>query len=125
MLMHRDTMMCFAADWIANWNRRDVEAVLRHFADEAEFVSPVAREIVGEAVLQGKERIRAYWSTALDRIPTLHFTLDHATWDATHRKLTVVYIAERAGRRRRACEIMTFDAAGRQVKGEAFYGADL
>ena len=125
MLMHHDTMMGFAADWIANWNRRDVEAVLRHFADEAEFVSPVARDVVGEAVLKGKEKIGAYWRTALDRIPTLHFTLDHATWDVTHRELTVIYIAERSGRRRRACEIMTFDAAGQQVRGEAFYGADL
>lgn len=125
MLMHHDTMMGFAAEWVANWNHRDVEAVLRHFAEEAEFVSPVARDVVGEAVLKGKERIRAYWRTALDRIPSLHFTLDHATWDAAKRELTVVYIAERAGRRRRACEIMTFDAAGRQVRGEAFYGADL
>jgi ketosteroid isomerase-like protein len=125
MLMHHDTMMGFAAEWVANWNQRDVEAVLQHFAEDAEFVSPVAREFVGEATLKGKERIRVYWRTALDRIPTLHFTLDHATWDATQRELTVIYIAERAGRRRRACEIMTFDAAGRQVRGEAFYGADL
>ncbi|MGH1572438.1 nuclear transport factor 2 family protein [Methylobacterium sp. P31] len=123
--MHHDLMMGFAADWITNWNQRDVEAVLRHFAEEAEFVSPIAHEVVGEAVLKGKEMIRAYWCTALDRIPTLHFTLDHATWDATQRELTVIYIAERAGRRQRACEIMTFDAAGRQIRGEAFYGADL
>jgi hypothetical protein len=125
MLMHHDTMMGFAAEWIANWNQRDLDAVLQHFAEEAEFVSPVARDIVGKAVLKGKERIRAYWRTALDRIPSLHFTLDHATWDAAKCELTVVYIAERAGRSRRACEIMTFDAAGRQIRGEAFYGADL
>jgi hypothetical protein len=125
MLMQHDTMMSFASNWVANWNQRDVEAVLQHFDEEAEFVSPVARDVVGEAVLKGKERIRAYWRIALDRIPILHFTLDHATWDAEHRELTVIYTAERAGRRRRACEIMTFDASGQQVRGEAFYGADL
>ncbi|MDP4023370.1 nuclear transport factor 2 family protein [Methylobacterium sp. NEAU 140] len=125
MEMSRDAMMRFAAAWIANWNRRDVEAVLGHFADDATFVSPVARDVVGEAVLTGKEGIGAYWRAALDRIPSLRFTLDHATWDDARRELTVIYVAERDGRRRRACEIMTFDAAGRQVRGEAFYGADL
>jgi hypothetical protein len=29
MLMHHDTMMGFAAEWVANWNQRDVEAVLQ------------------------------------------------------------------------------------------------
>jgi len=32
----------FAKDWSAAWNRRDVEAVLRHFHDDVVFTSPVA-----------------------------------------------------------------------------------
>lgn len=125
MRMSHDSMMSFAAGWIDAWNRRDVEAVLQHFADDAEFVSPVARDVVGTAVLTSKEQIRAYWRSALDRIPRLHFSLDHASWDDAMRTLTVVYVADLAGRRRHACEIMRFDAAGRQIRGEAFYGAEL
>jgi hypothetical protein len=29
-------MMMFAETWIAAWNRRDVDAVLAHFAEEAQ-----------------------------------------------------------------------------------------
>jgi hypothetical protein len=35
MQMTYESMMIFAETWIANWNRRDVEAVPAHFAEEA------------------------------------------------------------------------------------------
>ena len=38
-------------------------------------------------------------------------------------KLNVVYEANLNGERKRACEIMQFDTLGRQIKGEALYGA--
>jgi hypothetical protein len=44
-------MVSFAVTWIANWNQCDVEVMLRRFADEAEFVRPITRDVVGEAVL--------------------------------------------------------------------------
>ena len=37
--------------------------------------------------------------------------------------MNVVYEANLNGERKRACEIMQFDASGRQIRGEAFYGA--
>ena len=123
MQMNYESMMSFAATWLANWNRRDIEDVLAHFADEAEFVSPVAAKVTGSAVLRGKAEIRRYWQAALSRITTLEFTLDHAAWDEKLRELNVVYEANLAGERKRACEIMRFDAAGRQIGGEALYGA--
>ena len=62
-------------------------------------------------------------ATALARISSLEFKLDHAAWDEKRRELNVVYEANRNGERKRACEIMQFDAAGRQIRGEALYGA--
>jgi ketosteroid isomerase-like protein len=78
MEMTYDSMMRFAEAWIAAWNRRDVDAVLEHYADEAEFVSPVARSVVGRPTLRNKKEIEQYWRAALDRIPSLEFKLDHA-----------------------------------------------
>src|SRR5205085_11775812 len=37
----------FARAWVDAWNRRDVEAVLAHFADDAVFISPKAERVVG------------------------------------------------------------------------------
>ena len=123
MPMTYESMMRFADAWIANWNARDVDAVLAHFADDAQFVSPIASSFVGRPVLQNKRELADYWRTGLSRITTLEFKLDHASWDERRRELTVVYEANLNGERKRACEIMQFDASGRQVRGEALYGA--
>jgi len=118
-------MMSFAERWIANWNRHDIEAVLTHFTDDAQFISPVANNVVGRPVVRNKEELRAYWQTAMTRVTALEFKLDHASWDEHRRELTVVYQARLNGECKRACEIMEFDSSGRQIRGEAFYGAPL
>jgi steroid delta-isomerase len=123
MQMNYDAMRRFAEEWVAAWNRRDVDAVLAHYADDAQFVSPVASAVVGRAVLRDKQELAGYWRAALARIATLEFRLDHAVWDERRRELVVVYEANLNGERKRSCEIMRFDAAGRQVGGEALYGA--
>ena len=125
MLVNYERIMEFAERWIANWNRRDIEAVLAHFAEDAEFVSPLASKAVGRSVLRNKEEIRAYWQAAMARVSVLEFTLDHASWDERRRELTIIYRASLNGECQRACEIMAFDPSGRQIRGEAFYGASL
>jgi len=123
MHMSYDSMMAFAESWIAAWNRRDVDAVLAHYAEAAQFVSPVASNVVGRPILRDKKELEHYWRTALGRISSLEFRLDHAAWDERRRELNVVYEANLNGERKRACEIMQFDASGRQIRGEALYGA--
>jgi len=67
----------FAAEWIAAWNAHDLPRILSHYTDDFEMASPRIRDIAGVAsgVLRGKPAVGAYWSTALARIPDLHFTL--------------------------------------------------
>ncbi len=123
MNMTYEAMMAFAESWIAAWNRRDVEAVLAHYSDEARFVSPVASKLTGRRALRNRKELEDYWRIALERISSLEFKLDHAAWDERRRELNVVYEANLNGERKRACEIMQFDASGRQISGEALYGA--
>lgn len=123
--MTNEQMMAFAREWVANWNRRDVEAVLSHFAEDADFVTPLAVRYSGRAFLHGKAEIAAYWNAAMQHIEVLEFTLDHASWDERLSELTVVTEANLNGERKRASEIMRFGSDGLQVRGEAFYGAPL
>ena len=81
MQMTYKSMMAFAEAWIAAWNRRDVEAVLAHYSEEAQFVSPVARNLVGRPILRNRKELGDYWRTALELISLLEFKLDHAAWD--------------------------------------------
>jgi steroid delta-isomerase len=66
--MTYESMMTFAESWISAWNRRDVEAVLAHFSEDAQFVSPVARTLIGRPILRNKKELEDYWRTALARI---------------------------------------------------------
>jgi hypothetical protein len=68
----------FSREWVSAWNAHDVEAVLAHFHDDVVFTSPVALELLPETngVVRGKSALRAYWVTALARIPELEFTIE-------------------------------------------------
>ena len=73
--MNVDEARTFAKQWVDAWNAHDVDAVLSHFADDAEFSSPVAAQLLPEThgVLRGKPAIRGYWELGMQRIPDLHF----------------------------------------------------
>ena len=68
----------FSREWANAWNSRDLEAVLRHFHDDAVFTSPVAAQVVPSSggVIRGKEALRAYWTEGLRRVPDLHFVVE-------------------------------------------------
>jgi len=65
----------FAQEWVDAWNAHDIDGVLAHFADDAEFSSPVAAQLLPGTggVLRGKAAIRAYWAVGIERIPDLRF----------------------------------------------------
>jgi ketosteroid isomerase-like protein len=123
--MNEEQMRAFAEEWVSAWNRRDLEAVLRPLADDARFSSPRARELTGQAMVVGRKAIEEYWRRALDRMGTMVFRLDHVVADPKQGAMVVVYDRLLDGKSIRACEIMRFDESGRQVWGEALYGAAL
>jgi ketosteroid isomerase-like protein len=77
MKITREFADSFAAEWIAAWNARDLPHVLSHYTEDFEMSSPFIFEIAGEPSgrLRGKEKVRAYWQTALDKNPGLRFEL--------------------------------------------------
>ena len=69
-----------AWDWAAAecdaWNRRDLEAIMSHYADDVALSSPavVARMGRADGCLHGKAEVRAYFAKGL-QAPGLHFEL--------------------------------------------------
>jgi len=115
--------LAFSESWIANWNRRDIAAVLSHFHSDCVFESPIAQSLLGRSRLKGKSELGSYWKVALSRIQSLEFTLEDFVWDASRRTLVVVYTSLVDGRTTSCTEIMQFDGFGRQLIGRAYYGA--
>lgn len=113
----------FADRWISDWNRKDVEAVLSHFSESVIFTSPRAKATVGTLKVEGKSRLKEYWTKAIDQIQTIHFTLDYVISDGD--RIVIVYIAEIGGRRMRCVEFMVFGDDGLVREGEAMHGVEL
>jgi ketosteroid isomerase-like protein len=67
----------FARHWNEAWNAHDVDAVLELFHDDVVFTSPLAARLFPESggVIEGKDALRQYWSTALAERPDLRFEL--------------------------------------------------
>jgi len=107
----------FAAEWIAAWNAHDLPRILSHYRDDFEMRSPNIREYGGEpsGLLEGKAAVGAYWRTALERNPGLHFELEAVLLGAGG--LVILY---RTGLRR-AAEALDFDEDGQIVRGAAYY----
>jgi len=108
----------FVAAWCASWCKVDIDAVVAHFADDAQMRSPLALELTGSPVVTGAENIRAYWRQAYGHIESADLKILSWTWDDTISRLTVWW--QLGGTR--ASEFMDFDDAGRVVRSEAFYG---
>jgi len=116
--MNRAAAERFVAAWCANWCRVDIEAVVAHFADDAEMRSPLALTLTGSAVVTGAENIRAYWRKAYGHVQSADLKLLNWSWDEAIARLTVWWQLGDT----RASEFMDFDGAGRVVRSEAFYG---
>lgn len=116
-MISREFAETFAKHWIESWNRHDLKQVLSHYSDDFEMSSPYIAQIVGEpsGKLRGKEAVGAYWSAALERMPTLHFALVQILVGSE--SVTIYY----RGVRGMAAEVFFFNAEGQVVKACAHY----
>lgn len=107
----------FAAGWIAAWNAHDIAAILCHYAEDIEFISPIARALVGTERVRGLVDLRAYWARGLSLNSALHFDLlDVLRGDGF---LTLLYTNDR---KQLVAETFEFDASGRVIRACACYG---
>ncbi|MCR6480886.1 nuclear transport factor 2 family protein [Variovorax sp. ZS18.2.2] len=89
----RTWALAFANDWCDAWNRRDLDAVMAHYADEVELNSPlvVRRWGIESGWLRGKDRLRENFARGM-QTPGLHFTFVNVLLGA--QSLCVIYQRE-------------------------------
>jgi ketosteroid isomerase-like protein len=109
-------LLKLAAEWIAVWNSRDLERILKLYTDDSEMSSPKIAALGFDAsgTLRGKDRLRAYWGKALTFRPNLHFTLIETFINPDS---VVLLYHDEAGQQ--VCEYLRFDDEGliRQASG--------
>jgi len=108
----------FTREWIEAWNAHDLDAVLSHYADDFRMSSPFIVQLAGipSGVLQGKQAVREYWETALQRFPQLKF--EHV---ATFEGAGALAIHYKGPNGRPSVEVLRFDARGLVTEAAAYY----
>jgi len=72
MIMTEPDADAFVTGWIEAWNSHDVERITSHYRDDVDYYSPfVARLASGRDHLHGRNEVRDYVASALDRFPEL------------------------------------------------------
>jgi len=107
----------FAQEWLSSWNNHDLDAILSHYADDFEMISPYIVAITGESsgTLQGKKAVGQYWAAALAKYPELHFELRQVLVGV---QCIVIYYQGISGM---AGEIFVFSQEGKVIKSIAHY----
>lgn len=116
--MEKSKALTFADEWIAAWNAHDVERVLSHYADDATFLSPIAKQRTGNGFVSGKEALRAYWAPALATLTDLHFDIVQVL--VGYDSLTILYDSYGRGR---VAETLELGPHGKVVHAVACYAS--
>ncbi|GII54760.1 hypothetical protein Pth03_31490 [Planotetraspora thailandica] len=108
-----------AKHWVDAWNRRDLEAILGHYADDVEFQAStvVARWNRPDGVLRGKDELRRQFTRGLELAPGLRFQLEDVL--LTPDGYAVVYLRENGNR---VVDAVELGADGRAIRVHAYYG---
>jgi ketosteroid isomerase-like protein len=71
--LDRNTARNFVDEWIAAWNRHDLDAISGMLADDVEFVSPFLAPMYDtpSGVLRGRDAVRGWFEQSL-RDPDFH-----------------------------------------------------
>ena len=107
----------FADHWIESWNSHDLDKILSHYTDDFEMSSPVIIKTMGEpsGKLKGKDKVRAYWSKALNKYPQLNFEKQHVLVGAN--SVTIIY----NGVSGLSAEVFHFNPSGKVNAAYAHY----
>ena len=75
--MTREEARRLAEHWLAAWNAHDLEAIMSHYDEDVELISPVAAQLLGVpgGRVTGKPALREYFRRGLAAYPELHFGL--------------------------------------------------
>jgi len=113
--------------WINAWNNKDLETVLSMITEDIEFSSPKIKLITPQfnsEKVDNKQNLKHYWSTALQKLTSLHFT--PKDYFIKGNICVLEYIATFDGKSKfLSIEKSEFNDDNKIYKASAFYGPQI
>lgn len=109
-----------AQNWLDDWNRHDLEAILSHYAENIEFTSPFIVQLMNysSGKIKGKTALREYFAKGLSAYPELRFELEQILVGVDS-----IVIYYRSIKNLLAAEWMLIDTDGLVVSVRAHYSS--
>jgi limonene-1,2-epoxide hydrolase len=110
----------FARTWADEWNSHDLDRIIRHYAPDVVFRSPVAARLLPESggTVRGIDALRQYWAAGLAAYPTLHFEVLEV-----FAGVGILVIRYRTDKGNVNAEVLIFGDDGLIVEGRGTYQA--
>lgn len=111
----------FAREWAVAWNSHNLEAIMAHYDEAVESISPFAAKSLGNPAgkVKGKENLQAYFAKALDAFPDLKFEIIKV-----FKGVSSIVIYYRSVKDLLAAEVFVLNDRDRVVQVLAHYDAD-
>jgi predicted ester cyclase len=118
--MTKDEAWILANEWVAAWNKHDLDLIMAHYDEAAELTSPVAAQLLGSAdgKVVGRGNLRAYFQRGLELYPELHFHIEDVLWGVDS---VVVYYKNQT--ETHTAEFMRVSQTGKAMQTVAHYGS--
>lgn len=117
-MLNADDARRTAERWIDSWNRRDLDAIMAHYADDVVLTSPLVVRRLGrpDGTIAGAMAVRAYFAQGLDSAPNLRFELEDVLVGVDG--ITILYRRDNGAR---ATDVVLLDERGRVTRARSFY----
>jgi hypothetical protein len=111
----------FAREWVEAWNSHNLEAIMAHYDEAVESISPFAAKSLGDpsGKVKGKSNLRAYFRKALAAFPDLKFEIFNI-----FKGVSSLVIYYRSVKGLLAAEVFVLNDRGKVIKVLAHYDAD-
>jgi ketosteroid isomerase-like protein len=108
----------YAREWAANWQAKDLDAILSHYSPDIVFRSPRISVVLGieRTSVSGLQELRNYWLKALERAKEIRFDIEDVGVGSN--ALTILYRNQRGDH---VAETLVFGEGHKVVEGIVTY----
>jgi SnoaL-like domain len=116
--MDKEKLKQSAMQWIEDWNQRNIDKVMTHYADEVEFYSPtvIKRWNKAEGKLIGKALVEQHFRKGIEEMPGIHFEFHAILYGID--SVILLYKRETG---LLAADLVVFDEGGKVKEVRAYY----